>query len=820
MMTAGWLQTVLHDTRYALRTFGKHPGFVAIAVLSLMLGIGATSSIFSVIYGVLISPYPYAKPDEIWAIGLRSQTGREGRGIYPVEDYVELTRLPAFADVMATSWETVLLTGDYTPESFRGVLLSGNAFNFLGVPPVTGRTIQPSDIKPSGEPEPVVVLSYRLWQRLFQGDPSAVGKTLRLNDRPHTVIGVMPPRFGWYGNDGFWLPMGMIPGDPRPTIPIARLAPGLSASAAQEQLHALHLRLAQERPATFPKDAFTSRLTNYLDVTVASGEMRNSLRLLFGAVALLLLIACVNVANLQLARATARTREMALRLSIGAGRGRLLRQLLTESLILSLLGGALGVLFAWGATKAIVALMPEFYLPNEARVTLNLPVLLFSLGVSLVTGVLFGLAPALRSSRPDLVEALKDSSRGAGTSERSGRLRGTLVVAEVALSVILLVTAALTIRSFVALQQVDVGFQPEGTLLVGVPLPPQRYVTLEQRNLFGRELLERVQSLPGVRAAALGNGGLPFGGPQTPYAIDGLPVESGQTVTVNLISADYLRAMGIPLRRGRTLTDAEVARGDRLALINEAARRLWPERADPIGKRIRLSLLEKPPGDRTVLIDAAGSPYVTVVGIIGNVRNAGLRDDVRPAVLVPYTLIAPPQRLLAVRAYGDPMALLNPVRAQVRAMDQQQPLARPQTVDEVLGFQTVQPRFTMSLFSFFGALGLTLAAVGIYSVVSYSATQRTHEIGVRMALGARPIEVVGLMLAMGGKLVASGLGIGVVGALFATRLFQSQLFGVTIHDPISFASVAVVLSVVALAACYVPARRAGSVDPLVALRHD
>jgi len=815
----GWLHSVLQDVRYALRTFRKQPGFIAVALLSLTLGTGATSAIFSVIYGVLISPYPYKDPGEIWAIGVRGLSNQGGRGDYPLDDYLQLAKVPAFANVMGTSFEQVLLTGDYAPESFSGTVLTGNAFNFLGVPPVIGRTIQPSDIHANGEAAPVVVLSYQLWQRLFDGSPEALGKTLRLNDRPHTIIGVMPPRFGWYGNDSFWLPLDTTRHREGPVIPIGRLVPGVTPAAATAQVHALHLQFAQERPGAFPKEGFNTRLDNYLDVTVASGEMRTTLRLLFGAVALLLLIACVNVANLQLARASARGREMALRVSIGAGRGRLLRQLLTESVLLSLVGGALGVLFAWAATKAIVALMPEFYLPNEARVTLNVPVLLFSLGVSVLTGILFGLAPALRASRPDLVEALKDATRGAGAGERSGRMRSGLVVAEVAFSVVLLVAATLTIRTFVALQQVDRGFEADQMLLVGVPLPPARYTTLEQRNLFGQQLLERVKTLPGVRAATLGNGGLPFGGPRTRYALDGQPpAEEGQQIMVNAVAGDYLQTLGVPLRRGRALTTQDVDRGERFAMINEAAARLWPAGTDPIGRRIRLTLLENV-GDPNVLL-APGEPYVTIVGVTANIRNRGLRQQAVPVVMIPYTLVAPLNRVLALRAHGDPNLLLNPVREQVRALDKEQPLARPRTLDQVLGFETVQPRFTMSLFSFFAGLGLTLAALGIYSVLSYNVTRRTHEIGVRMALGARRADVLGLMLGMGGRLVALGLVIGLVGSFFLTSLLQSQLFGITARDPLTFVAVSVVLTLVALAACYVPARRAGSVDPLVALRHE
>jgi putative ABC transport system permease protein len=817
-MNARWIETVVQDLRYALRMIRRSPGASAVALLSLMLGIGATTAIFSVIYAVLISPYPYAKPDEIWDPGVRALQGRGGHG-YTLDEFLELKQLPAFADAMATTADNVLLTGEFAPESLGSVRLTANAFQFLGVPPIVGRTIQPSDVGPDGEAAPVVVLSYRLWQRLFDGNPSAIGRTLRLDDRPRTIIGVMPPRFGWYGDDGVWLPLGTARHDAPPWLnPIVRLRPGISPRVAESQLHALNLRLASERPAAFPKGGFATRLVNYLDVTVASGEMRTTLHLLFGAVGFLLLIACANVANLQLARATARVREMAVRLSVGATRGRVLRQLLTESLLLSMLGGALGVLFAFVATRAIVALMPDFYVPNEARVTINSSVLLFSLGIAVLTGILFGLAPALQASRPDLTDALKEAGRGSGTGPRTGRVRSALVVAEVALSVVLLVSAGLTIRSFIALQQVDLGFQSDHLLRVGVPLPPARYPTLEQRNRFAQQVLDRVKTVPGIEAATMGAGGLPFGGPRSGYAIQGHPESDERSVTVNFIGADHLRTLGIPLRSGRPLTDHEVDRGDRVALINESARKLWPAGEDPLGKRIRLNLLQAREPFPNVLI-AAGDPEVMVVGVIGNTRIGGVRSEPEPVVLIPYTLAAPPQRTLAVRTQGDPLRSLNAIREQVLALDKDQPLSGAMTANDMLGQETVQPRFTMAVFGFFAAIGLALATAGIYSLLSYQVTLRTHEIGIRVALGAARSSVVGLMLAMGGRLVAIGLALGLLASLLVTTLLRSQLVGITATDPLSFVAVAVVLTLVTMAACYVPARRAGAVDPMAALRH-
>jgi predicted permease len=817
----GALSTVSRDLRYGLRALRKTRGLTAVAILSLALGIGATTSIFSTVYGVLISPYPYSKPGEIWSPAIRNaKNPNQGRGVYKSAEVLRMREIPAFSTVMATMPENRILRHDGAPENFTCIQLTGNAFQFLAVEPILGRAIQPSDIRPDGKPEAVIVLSFKAWNRLFESRDDAIGKTLVLNEVPHTVIGVMPSRFGWWTDDGGWVPLPVDPRSDSGMIPIVRLAPGVTSRVAQEQLHALHQQLAQATPSDFPKEGFRTELRNYLDITVASGEMTSSLRLLFGAVGFLLLIACANVANLQLARATSRTREIALRMSVGAGRGRILRQLLTESVALSLAGGVLGVVLALGITRAVRTLMPDFYVPNEARITVNGYVLAFSVVVSILTGILFGLAPALQCSRLDLVEALKDGSKGAGVSSAGGRTRSLLVVAEVALSVILLVGAGLTVRGFVGLQNTDVGFQTDRLLMVGVQLPPKRYATWEQRIAFSQALLERAAAIPGAQAAAIGNGGLPFGGPRSDYTIPGVPETGRRAIMIGLISPDYAHAMGIPLLAGRVLTAHDVSRAERVALINQAASKLWPEGQSPIGKQMHLGLLDRPQG-AALLPPGPPAADVTIVGILRDTRNDGLRDPTAPTVFLPYTLVAPPGRTLALRARLDnPLALLNGLREQVRQLDPDVPLGRPITMEEIIGNQTKQPRFNMALFSFFGGLGLSLAGIGLFSVLSYTVVSRTHEIGVRMAMGAERTHVVSLVLTMGAKLVATGLAIGLGGSLLLARYLKSEVFQLPPTDPISLTAVVLLMAIAAALACLLPARRASRLDPMNALRHD
>ncbi|MGA3201616.1 MAG: ABC transporter permease [Bryobacteraceae bacterium] len=815
------VETLWQDVQYGWRMLWKNPGITAVALLSLALGIGATTCIFSVIYGVLISPYPYVKTNEIWAPDLRdAKNPKDARGVFWPYEFQELQKLPGVSAAMGTRPEQALLTGDRAPETITTPLVTPGAFDFLGVKPVLGRTIGESDWRPDGEPEDVIVLSYKAWFKYYDGSQDALRKTLVINGRRVTVVGVMPPRFGWFTSDGGWMPFTKNPAPERWVIPIVRLRPGIASAVVTEQLQAVESRLQAEHPSEYAKNSTVlAHFNNYMDITVASGDMSNSLTLLFGAVGFLLLIACANVANLQMARATSRSREFALRMSIGASRGRVLRQLLTESLLLSVAGGLLGMAVAIALTKAVVAIMPDFYVPNEARITVNAYVLVFSAAVSIATGVLFGLIPALQCSRLDLVEDLKGTGKGSGDSSGGGKTRGALVIVEVALSVVLLVGASLTIRGFVDLQRVELGFNPDHTLIISIQVNPKKYATYDQRVNLMREVLSRVKTLPGVTAAAIGNGGVPFGGLRSTFAIDGKPADDSQFLFGSLVSDGYAKTLGVAVKAGREITEQEIAHGDHVGMINETLAKLWPAGENPIGRRVRVDALGKAipawqPQPGTL------DPYITVVGVLADTRNAGLRDPTTPAVYYPYTLGAPSGRLLLYRAQGDPLLLLNAVRQQVLSIDKEQPLGAPFTLEQVLGFETVQPKFNMALFTFFGVLGLTLATVGIFSVLSFMVARRTHEIGIRMALGAQASDVVRLTMGSGAALVAIGLAVGLAGSFALGAAIRGKVFSVPVTDPVAIGGVIVVLSISAALACLIPARRASRVDPMIALRNE
>ena len=808
-----WLEQLLQDLRYAARALNKSRGFTAVAVLTLALGIGVSTAMFSVVYGVLLSPYPYAKSHEIWSVYVSNAKGPVGVGLN-IGDYLEIAKLPGIESAMANSRaDPMSLPGESGLELFNGTRLSGTAFPFLGVPPVAGRVFTSADFKANGDPEPVVVISFGLWQRQFAGDPGAIGQTLLLDHQPFVIIGVMPERFAWGSTDG-WLPLSTTDRKAGTGLYV-RLRPGVTQEVAEQELLGLIKGRARESPDRFPKEDFIVKLSSFH----SGGPLdrlgvRSSIRALFWATACLLLIACTNVANLQLARGAGRSREIAVRLAIGASRGRIIRQLLTESVLLSAVGGVVGMLFAFGLTQLVVTQLPD-YLPPEARITVNGWVLAYSTGLALLSGVLFGLAPALRSTKTDLNDALKQGGHAQGLGGPSGtRLRDTLVIAEVALSIVLLVGAALAIRNFAQLQHIDRGFNPERTALMRISLLPRRYATAAQRNEFSRALLERVRRLPGVVSAAVGS--MPHFDATSRATIPGqlAPVES---LTLNFVSADYFRTLAIPVLAGRTFTAQEIVRGDHVVVINLATSRRWPAGKDPIGSALQLDAL------------AAGGAAVTkdciVIGIVADTRSTFPRDAPGFAAFVPYplriaTLAQPNEVRIVVRSERSLEGLISSLREAVRSLDPEQPVRRPFDVAAWMERLVAQPRFTMSLFSGLAFITLVLAAAGIYSVLSYSVAQRTREFGVRMALGASRGDILQLVFRGGARLLVVGLVLGVTASLALSQILSSLVFEIPMLDPLAFGAATVLLSFIALLACWLPARRATQVDPMVALRHE
>jgi putative ABC transport system permease protein len=812
------VETLQQDLRYAARTLWKGRGFAAVAMITLALGIGASTAIFSVIDNILMEPFPYADAGRFMSVQIhdsdRSEPG--GRGGYigsEFLDYVEQNHV--FDQVIANDQEDVLYTSGQGTERFSGSAVTPGTFEFLGISPLVGRSMQAADYEP-GAP-PVFVMRYKTWANRFSADPKILNTTFALNGTPRTLVGVMPPRFGW-GDADMWIPekpdRAAAPtgqGFPRYWFLLGHLKPGASEREAQADFTVIAERLSKVYPKNYPKH-FSVVIESLTNLVV--GKFRTTLYIVLAAVGLLLLIGCGNVANLMLARATGREKEFAIRAALGASRWRLIRQLLVESVILAVGGAAIGILLAWGGLKSLVAAIPAEIIPAESVIRLNAPVLAFTLCVAMLTALVFGLVPALQAARRDLNDPLRDSGKGTSSGPRHGRFRDAVVVLEVALSLTLLVAAGLLMRSFVALREVHLGLQPDHILVARLPLPADRYKTADQVAGFFRPLLTRLKALPGVVAVTETSTLPPYGGIGTGIEISGKSHAEKWNALFQLCSEGYFPVLRIQFKDGRTFTEAEVNGARKLAVVNETFVRKYMAKENPIGQRVHLAELETFP-------DPLKDPWFEIIGVVADVKNRGLQDPIDPEVWVPYTVTGSAARGVLVRTSQEPMSMMNVVRDEIWGTDRGVALTMTGTLETYINsFSYAGPRFGFLLMTIFGSIGLVLVTIGVYSVLAYTTARRTHEIGIRMALGAESGDVLGLVVKMGLRLVALGAGIGLIASLLLGRVIATQLWGVSAYDPMTLGAVTALLLLTGLVACWIPARRASHVDPLVALRYE
>jgi len=813
-----FFRTVWQDFRYGVRWLRRSPGFTAVAVLTIALGVGANTAIFSVVNAALLRPLPYNDPSGLVLLwGADRATGAE-RGQVSATDAADWRAQARSFEAVATygDWRPLLAEGSGEPERLPAAQVGDGYFDVMKGQPLLGRTFLPEE-QDDGK-DFVVVLGHGLWQRRFGGDPSIVGRAVRLNGRPHTIVGVMPPDFTslpaglLHEPAELYRPVAEQPAEAergsRHLRAIARLKPGVTLEHAQAEMTTVARRIEEAHPAE--NTNYGVRVTPLREDLV--GNVRPALLLLFGAVGFVLLIACANVGNLLLARAGARRREIAIRAALGAGRGRIVRQLLTESLLLSLAGGGLGLLVAaWGT--GVVERVGLQLVPWLGRVETDARILAFTFVVSVFTGIVFGLVPALQASRPDLNESLKEGGR-AGAGAAGGRLRGALVIAEVALSLVLLVGAGLLIKSVARLRGVDPGFTAGGVVTMSLWLPGVKYPKGDSQHDFYARLAERVGNIPGVEAVGV-TSVLPVSGgfDGRTIEVEGRAYGAGERPEVEnyYVSPGYLRAMSIRLMRGRAFTDADTKDAPPVVLVSETmARRQWGDE-DPLGKRLRYY---DPYANREV-------PWRTVVGVVADVKLTRLDREGAQGLYAPEAQTPSPAMTLVVRtAAGEPAGVVPAVRREIGALDRDLAVFNVKTMDELVADSLLLRRFSMLLLGAFAALALILASVGIYGVIAYTVSQRTHEIGVRMALGARRSDIFRLVVGRGMLLTLAGVAAGLIAALSLTRLMESLLFGVSASDPPTFVAIALLLTAVSLAACYVPARRATRVDPLIALRHE
>ena len=815
----GVLETLSQDIRYGVRMLAKHKAFTSIAVITLALGIGANTAIFSVVNELLLRPLPYRDAEQIVTLWEVSPNGRRQNSISRANFRAWYAQNTSYQYSAAFSDQRLNLTGDGEPEELSVQFASHEFFKVLGVEPMLGRTFLPEDDQP-GAPE-VVVLTHGLWQRRFGGQPGLVGQPITLNGVKFIVIGVMPPNFQFHikqrsgtGRPAeLWTILSMLPGPGlnergRFLGGVARLKDSVTVDYAGNELRTIATRTSEEAPE-FNKN-YSAEVLPLREQFF--GNVRRPLWLMLGAVGFVLLIACANVANLLLSQATSREKEIAVRAALGARRSRIIRQLLTESLLLALLGSLLGLGLAWLGIKALVAISPGD-LVNLQGVGLNVTVLLWTLGVSMLTGIVFGLAPALHISRLNLNDSLKEGGKSeSGQASGSRRLRNALVVSEIALAVVLLVSAGLLIKSFVHLQRVDTGFTTDNVLTMVVRLPEARYQEDPQLVAFFSQALEKIRHLPGVSSAGMVNhlplyGGL---GSSTGFKILGRPEPppgQGPGTDVRVVDAGYFPTMGIPLLRGRSFSDLELKEVRHVILINEALAREHFPNEDPIGKRLDVAMFETP-------------QPAEIIGIVGNVRYDSLVDESPAAVYFPHPDLAYSFMTLVIRTEGDPAAIAPAVQREIRSLDPNQPVSDVRTMNKVMADWVSRSRFNTLLLGIFAGLATLLSAVGIFGVMNYSVALRTREIGLRLAVGAQPRQVLVLILKQGLLLTVIGIVLGLGAAFALTRLLSGLLFGVTAVDVTTFTTISVLLVIVSLLACYLPARRAMRIDPLQALRYE